>query len=197
MMAAVVLVVGCSKDTSELPQAAEAEPQVASKPTPVSPVNDKLIADAIVEKAVRISLNKPEGELTEADLVKIQLLPLGLTKITDKGLKEVAKLQNLSHLVMHGTPITGAGLKELAKLEKLTSLMLQDTKITDAGLKDLAKLQKLKFLGLHFTEITDEGYKELTKLPNLLGLGLVGSKGTRVGVLRLRKALPNTNISMP
>tara|TARA_X000001036_G_scaffold216754_1_gene202933 strand:+ start:298 stop:432 length:135 start_codon:yes stop_codon:yes gene_type:complete len=31
MMAAVVLVVGCSKDTPEISQAAEAEPQVASK----------------------------------------------------------------------------------------------------------------------------------------------------------------------
>ena len=59
MMVAVVLV-GCSKDTPETSQAAEAEPQVATKPTPeptpVSPVDEKLITDPIVEKAVRYSL---------------------------------------------------------------------------------------------------------------------------------------------
>ncbi|MCH2603405.1 MAG: hypothetical protein MKZ76_10570, partial [Pedosphaera sp.] len=59
MMAAVVLV-GCSKDTPETSQAAEAEPQVASKPTPepdpVSPADEKLIADPIVEEAIRETL---------------------------------------------------------------------------------------------------------------------------------------------
>ena len=54
-----------------------------------------LIADPIVKKAVRISLKKPEGQLTEADLKKVTSLSLYGTKITDEGLKEVAKLQQL------------------------------------------------------------------------------------------------------
>ena len=89
IMATVVLV-GCSKDTPETSQAAEAEPQVASKPTPeptpVSPADEKLIADAIVERAIRKELKKPEGKLTEADLEEVTGLILRSTKITDEGL---------------------------------------------------------------------------------------------------------------
>ena len=101
VMMVVVVLVGCSKDTPETSQAAEAEAQVASKPTPepdpISPAKEKVIAiaDPIIEKAVRFSLKKPEGELTEADLEKIINLSFLNTQITDAVLKEVAKLQNL------------------------------------------------------------------------------------------------------
>ena len=118
MMAAVV-VVGCSKDTPETSQAAEAEAQVATKPTPepdpVSPADEKLIADPIVEKAVRTSLKKPEEELTEADMEKVTELVLIDTQITDAGLKEVAKLQKLTILDLRGTKVTKAGVAELKK----------------------------------------------------------------------------------
>ena len=110
MMTAVVLV-GCGeKPASSTPksepkipapsQAAEAEAQVTPTPSPdpVSQADEKLIADPIVEKAVRESLEKPKGKLPEADLEKVTRLQLGLTKITDAGLKDVAKLQKLTFL---------------------------------------------------------------------------------------------------
>ena len=131
---------GCSNDT---PEASQPDAQVASEPSPtpdpVSPAGEKLIADAIVEKAVRKSLKKPDGKLTESDLEKIDYLSWRLTKITDKGLKDVAKLQNLTHLNVSGSKITDAGLKEAAKLQKLKYLWLDDTKVTDEG---VAKLKK-------------------------------------------------------
>ena len=146
MMAAMVLV-GCSKDTPKTSQAAEAEPQVVSKstpaPTPVSPADEKLIADPIVEKAVREKLEKPEGILTEADLEKLTKLSLGGTQITDAGFKEVAKLQKLTGLDLTGTQITDVGLKELAKLHKLEQLWLLSglvpTQFTNAGAAELKK----------------------------------------------------------
>ena len=138
MMAAVVLV-GCSKDTPETSQAAEAEPQIASKPTPVSPADEKLIADPIVEKAVRKSLKKPEGELTEADLAKVTYLDLTDTKITAAGLKEVAKLQKLEELYLNDTNITDVGLKEVAKLQQLAIIDLDFTKVTKTGVAELRK----------------------------------------------------------
>ena len=111
MMAAVVLV-GCSKDTPETSQAVEAEAQVTPAPTPepVSPVDQKLIADTIVEKAIRRSLKKPEGGLTETDLKEVTDLTLMNYRITDAGLKEVAKLQKLTFLSLYGTKITEVGL---------------------------------------------------------------------------------------
>ena len=119
MMAAAVLV-GCSKDTPETSQAAEAEPQVTPAPTPepesAPPADEKLIADPFVEKAVRKSLEKPEGELTVADLEKVTGLELGGTQITDEGLKEIAKLQKLERLELRfNREITDAGVDELQK----------------------------------------------------------------------------------
>ena len=62
------------------------------------------------------------------------------SKVTDAGLKEVAKLKKLERLYLRDTQITDAGLKEVAKLNQLSYLDLQAClKITDAG---LAKLQK-------------------------------------------------------
>ena len=107
-----------------------------------------LIANPIVEKAIRESLEKPEGELTKADLAKVTRLFFDFTKITNAGLKEVAKLQKLTSLGLSSTKITNAGLKEVAKLQQLTVLVLYRTKITDAGVAELRKaLPKCKIYG--------------------------------------------------
>ncbi len=74
-----------------------------------------LIANPIVEKAIRESLEKPEGELTKAELQKLTFLYLDATKITDAGLKEVAKLQQLLILTLYRTQVTKAGMAELQK----------------------------------------------------------------------------------
>ena len=118
----MVVFVGCGKDT---PEASEAESQA----------NQKLI----VEKAIRESLKKPEGELTEAELGKITMLNLIKTRITDEGLKEVAKLQNLKELSLDNTKITDTGLKDVAKLQKLCWLDLRHTQATKAGVAELQK----------------------------------------------------------
>ena len=116
MMAAVVVLVGCGEKaepllTPEAPQAVVAEAQVAIETEPVLPVNEKLI----VEKAVRWQLEKPEGELTEADFEKVTHLFLHRTQITDAGLKDVAKLQKLEILRLDFTKVTKAGVSELKK----------------------------------------------------------------------------------
>ena len=122
-----------------------------------------LIADPTVEKVLRKELKKPEGELTKADLAKVRRLALSTTRITDAGLKEVAKMKQLTKLHLSRTKITDAGLKEVAKLEQLKVLFLNDTQITDAGLKEMAKLQQLERLHLYRTKITDAGAAVLKK----------------------------------
>ena len=112
---AVVVLVGCSKDTPETSQAAEAEAQVAPgqspDPDPPPPVDEKLI----VEWAVRQKLNKPEGELIEADWENLSYLDFRNTQITDAGLKEVAKLQKLEELDLRGSEVTKAGVAEFKR----------------------------------------------------------------------------------
>ena len=113
MMTAVVLV-GCGK---------KAEP----------------FTDPIVEGAVRESLEKPEGELTVNDLEKVTGLDLSRTKITDAGLKEVARMQKIITLDLTGTKITDTGLKEVAKLQSLERLFLLATQTTKEGVAELKK----------------------------------------------------------
>ena len=120
VMMAVVVLVGCG----------------TTKIDPNAPAN---INDPIVEKAVRKSLKKPEGKLTEADLANVAGLSLSATKITDAGLKEVAKLQELKKLFLFKNQITDASLKELAKLKKLKFLSLANTQVTEAGVAELRK----------------------------------------------------------
>ena len=59
------------------------------------------------------AMSKPTGELTEADSELVMLLYLDLSKPTDAGLKEVAKLKNLTNLHLNGTKVTKAGVAEL------------------------------------------------------------------------------------
>lgn len=101
--------------------------------------NDKLIADPIVEKAIRLQYKKPEGNITKADLENVYELNLGDTQITDAGLKDVAKLQNLEELVLENTQITDEGLKEVAKLQRLMYFYLHSTKVTKKGMTELKK----------------------------------------------------------
>ena len=61
------------------------------------------IANPIIERAALEFLEKPEGKLTEADLEKVTGLYLGNTKITNEGLKEVAKFQQLE-VLFYPTP---------------------------------------------------------------------------------------------
>ena len=50
--------------------------------------------DSIIEEAIRNELKKPEGKLTKVYLEKVTRLILnGTKKVTDAGLKEVAKLK--------------------------------------------------------------------------------------------------------
>ena len=93
------------------------------------------------------------------------------TKITDAGLKEVAKLKQLTSLNLYcskipSSQITDAGLMEVGTLTNLTMLNLDgQKKITDEGLKELAKLTKLTELHLRRTRVT---FTAVEKLQNAL-----------------------------
>jgi len=87
------------------------------------------------------------------------------------GLKEVAKLKQLTSLNLYcseinPSQITDAGLMEVGTLTNLTMLNLDgQKKITDKGLKELAKLTKLRELHLRRTRVT---FTAVEKLQNAL-----------------------------
>ena len=102
--------------------------------------DEKLITDPIVEKAVRKKLGKQEGELTNVDLGKVVELNLIFAKVTDAGLKEVAKLETLRLLYLNSTRITDAGLQDLGELKNLSTLTLYGTFATEAGMTELGDI---------------------------------------------------------
>ena len=101
-------------------------------------------------------------------------LTIGYTShVTNKGLKDLAGLQNLQTLNLFCCKgVTDEGLKELAGLKNLRSLNLTYTPVTDAGLKELARLKNLQSLKLEHAQVTDAGLKELARLKSLQSLGL-------------------------
>ncbi len=173
---------------------------VSEKTEPPKADPNKLISDPIVEEGIRLNLKykgiKPAGELTEADLEKVTFFVFMANRITDVGLKEVAKLQNLTDLDLSGPKITDASLREVAKLQKLGTLILEHSQITDVGLKELAKMQKLRLLSLRRTKIADAGLKEVAKMQQLAMLYLSDTKITDAGLKELAKMQQLTELDL-
>ena len=107
--------------------------------------DEVLINDPVLKEYLGKRLKKPYGKfappmkLTETDLAKVVFLNLVRTKITDAGLKEVAKLQQLSTLNLRHTKTTDAGLKDVAKMKQLKELYMENTQVTKAGVAELQK----------------------------------------------------------
>ena len=135
--------------------------------TKVDPNDSTKISYSIVEKAVRESLKKPTGQLTEADLAKVTLLILEGALINDAQLVDVAKLPNLKILTLQRSKITGEGLKELSKMQNLQGnleiLDLSYTKITDEDLKHVSWFGFLRILRIHGTKMRGWGEADLKK----------------------------------
>ncbi|WP_088253193.1 leucine-rich repeat domain-containing protein [Fimbriiglobus ruber] len=97
----------------------------------------------------------------------------GIAKeITDGGLKELVKFQNLQSLDVFGRNITDVGAKEITRLKNLERLDLSCAKVTAVGLKELAKLQSITRLSLSQMDVTEEMLKEVAEFKNLTRFGL-------------------------
>ena len=180
--------------TEVQPETTTARSETLDKAAPTRTIvaNEKqpLIASEFVEQEIRKRINKPTGELTRADLERVRVFDFRSPLLTDEGLKDVARLSQLSRLYLNETRITDEGLKELPRLELLTCLDLSSTNITNAGLREVARLKQLTELNLYNTQITDEGLKEVARLQQLTYLNLLGTRISDEGlkeVARLRK----------
>ena len=220
IMAAVVLV-GCgenreAKDKKLTKAEAYAELLAEAKKAREAEARRKAIADPIanpiVEKAVREMLEKPEGELTKADLEKVTFLNLERLQLTDvKGLE---KLTQLKALYLNGNQLTD--LKRLEKLTQLEALSLADNHdLTKAQIAELQKaLPECKIgsnPGEKIISITDPivekavrerirkrvGDLTETNLENVTSLNLTSTQITDDGLKDLAKLQKLTNLSLP
>ena len=64
-------------------------------------------------------------------------LHLGATQITDLGITELARVQNLTKLWLFDNRVTDASIPALMKHRKLTELYIHGTKLTKKGIERL------------------------------------------------------------
>ena len=146
---------------------ASSPPPVSKTPSqpPVSPAKPEPVAETSaqdIEAAIRKSLKKPTGELTNADYEKVKSLHLKDNKLTNlTGLENLTQLKTLYLSKNKLTDVTS-----LEKLTQLTTLYLTDNQMTDV--KGLEKLTQLTFLLLDKNKLTNvKGLENLTQLKTL------------------------------
>ena len=174
-----MVLVGCGEKAEPLPN-----------PDP-APAEEKLIADPIVEKAVRKELKKPTGELTKADFEKVDVLELYHNQLTElpKGLE---KLTQIRKLYLDYNQLTSVkGLEKLTQLTQLEFLELSDNDLT--SVKGLENLMEVTSLGLYENKLTS--VKGLENLSQLEYLSLHDNPDLTKGqIAEIRKALPKCEI---
>jgi hypothetical protein len=100
-------------------------------------------------------------------------------QMTDDLLARLGSLEHVTALDLAGSVrVTDAGIRQLARLPRLRRLDLARCGITDGGLAVLRELPQLEWLGLASTAITDAGARSLAACDQLRALDL---SGTRTG----------------
>jgi internalin A len=132
--------------------------------------------------------------VTDSDLRELAALPhlttlnLSLTRVTDRGLKELKNATGIVDLdLQYAEQVTDEGISALKGWKRLKRLNLRGTKITDMTLEHLAGIPTLEALDIGFAQFTDSGLQNLALLPNLKELAIGGNKLSDVGLQFLRQ----------
>jgi internalin A len=139
--------------------------------------------DAKLEAAIRQSIGKPEGQITETDLQNVTLLTA-----ENKGISDVSGIEKCVSLEILNLP--GNDIEDISPLSALTKLKLltlSDNKITD--ISPLSSLTNVEILILAINQIVD--IQSLSNFTNLETLWLMDNQITDISALsrltRLRK----------
>jgi hypothetical protein len=133
------------------------------------------------------------GELPK--LKVLHLVQLGKEgKVTERGLKAIAKLPVLDLRLTHSPAANRTFLGVLPPMSTLRALGLVGSLVTDDDLRDLAACSQITALDLEGVAVTDAGLAHLAKMTGLTVLGLKKTKVTKTGVEKLAAALPKCQI---
>ena len=146
-----------------------------------------------VMKEQRIPGLNADGEMTDALLERISRLDhvtslnlAGSTRLTDDGLRYLARLPRLQHLILGGQQITDRGLVVLRELRRLRTVSLSSTSVTDAGVANLSSCDDLERVVLAWTRTGDGAIEALAGKPRLRHFH-AGHHVTASGVAMLRE----------
>nr|WP_295932453.1 c-type cytochrome domain-containing protein [uncultured Dyadobacter sp.] len=108
-------------------------------------------------------------------------------------LKPVA--EQLITLKLGNTGITDRALKEMGVMKNLTRIYLENTAVTDAGIAALKNnTPHLEYVNLTGTKVTDAGLMELMANPNVKRIFVWQSAITENGITAARKKRPDAQI---
>lgn len=114
-----------------------------------------------------LSIDKAAAVLEQAG-TQIAWLDMGNANLTDAGMPNLSKLENLVRLKIDNNPISDAGVKHLENLKHLESLNLYSTKITDISAEHLTGLKSLKKLFVWQTDFGSDAAETLqSSIPEL------------------------------
>jgi hypothetical protein len=125
------------------------------------PFTEALFLDETIVGEEGVRIDDAEFEYIAGHFAYLQILDASHTRITDEGLRHIARLKHLQTLGLNGRPITDDGLKTIGKMTGLRRLSLNNTQITDAGLVHLRGLKHLVRLEVMHTEVTVEAAAKL------------------------------------
>ena len=150
------------------------------------------------DKVVGISIGSDETDLSfllDCDPTPVVAINRNFTKVTNKDFEILSSFSSLEYLAFVGSNISIPGLKKLASLTRLEFLDLSISSITDKALASLLQFPKLNYLHLSETQITDAGLLHLSKIHTLEFINLRLTKATEAAIDKLRRALPNCEIT--
>jgi serine/threonine protein kinase len=120
-------------------------------------------------------------------LCRLRLIVLDLrdTKITDKSLEIVSHCSSLRSLLLSGCKvITDNGCRNLSRLDNLIVLDISRTNLTDPSVQLVCR-NDLRTLGVSDCRITDDSLPSILSLPNLDTLYISRTRISKAGIIRL------------
>ncbi|HEY9681723.1 MAG TPA: serine/threonine-protein kinase [Oculatellaceae cyanobacterium] len=145
-------------------------------------------------------VNKDYEQITDADMSVVKDASAATTanfldlNITDEGLDNIAKLEQLNTVVVSNTKVKT--LRAIVNLPHLKRLYASGTPLEPVAYDNIVKVKTLLELQLMSTPITDADLIKLVKLPDLWQLNISNCKNvTPLGMDRYRDQRPNVNIN--
>lgn len=128
-----------------------------------------------------------------ARLPNLSKLLIMQMKATDRSLSDIGQIGSLTHLTIRNEPsdagITDDGTMHLAELTRLQHLTLAQFPLHDQSLQAIAKLKQLRTLDLAGSKITDAAIPQISSLPHLHYLDIHGTRVTAASLPRLGEVL--------
>lgn len=135
------------------------------------------------------NINDESLAIVASQFPHLQYLNLqGCPSVTDKGIKHLTSLKQLSDLRLpREYGITDAAFKSLAKIASLDQIFLDETPVGDLGIRELSGHPRIHFLNLPGTRVSDGCVGYLLKMPSLRTVNLRDTKVSEEGRKRLNE----------